>query len=55
MDFNDNVAKLSYRVSKLSLARSIDCVIEELTVVHDSYGTQLAMFRTQRYELERGG
>ena len=54
MDFNDDLTKLSYQVSKLLLARSIGRVIEELTMVHDSYCTQLAMFKTQRYELELG-
>lgn len=54
MNFCDDVTQLSYRVSKLSLARSIDRVIEELTVVHNFYSAQMNTFRTQRYELERG-
>lgn len=54
LDFSDDITKLSHRVSKLALARSIDQVIAQLTVVHESYSAQAGAFLTQKYELERG-
>lgn len=54
LNFVDNVTRLAHTVSKLTLARSIDQVIEELYVAHESYSAQMGAFLTQRYELERG-